>query len=36
MVLLESFRLVARTAGGWRPCAAIARFAPAAPPVGVP
>lgn len=35
MALLESFRLVARTARGWRPRAAIARFAPAAPPPGV-
>lgn len=36
MALLESFRLVVRTARGWRPRAAIARFAPAAPPAGVP
>ena len=31
MALLHGFGLVARDAGGWRPCPAIARFAPAAP-----
>ena len=36
MALLESFRLALRTPRGWRPRAAIARFAPAAPPAGVP
>jgi uncharacterized protein (TIGR02678 family) len=36
MELLESFRLVTRTAAGWRPRPAIARFAPAAPPLGAP
>lgn len=36
MGLLESFRLVTRAAGGWRPRPAIARFAPAAPRLGAP
>lgn len=36
MALLESFRLVARTAGGWRARPAIARFAPSAPTAAVP
>ena len=36
MAVLEAFRLAARTVRGWRPRAAIARFAPAAPPAGVP
>jgi uncharacterized protein (TIGR02678 family) len=36
MALLESFRLVARTATGWRVRPAIARFAPSAPAAGVP
>jgi hypothetical protein len=36
IALLQSFQLVARTPGGWRPRPAIARFAAAAPRFGTP